>query len=74
MPLQEPAASILRSLVHSLSHAPNAHWFWDLPDAKMYPDYYIYIKEPKSLSQITVSNPHPPPPPSRASAQAPVGG
>lgn len=36
--------------------------FRDLPDREEYPDYYLIIKEPRALNDISVSCPASPPP------------
>lgn len=49
--LQSPLASLISSLI---AYQPYSALFEHLPDKKLYADYYIFIKEPRSLSGIQV--------------------
>lgn len=57
MPISPAESNALRSIVSTLAASPQAWIFLEVPDKKLYPDYYMFIKEPMSLNQIQVRHP-----------------
>jgi hypothetical protein len=55
MPLQPSVHGPLAVLISSLiAYQPFSALFEHLPDKRLYADYYIFIKEPRSLTGIQV--------------------